>query len=132
MSDEVSLDIDASLARSTQRSLEIEAELLKDPGKFRILTGDRPTGNLHIGHYFGSLENRVRLAGLGVETMVLIADYQVVTDRDGVGPRWSWYRDPCRSAPYGYSTGELVRNRHSCPIFIPGHSLIGNVAMFDS
>lgn len=86
MSDEVSLDIDASLARSTQRSLEIEAELLKDPGKFRILTGDRPTGNLHIGHYFGSLENRVRLAGLGVETMVLIADYQVITDRDGVGP----------------------------------------------
>ena len=86
VTDEISSDIDASLARSTARSLEIERELAKDPSRFRILTGDRPTGNLHIGHYFGSLENRVRLASLGVETMVLIADYQVITDRDGVGP----------------------------------------------
>ena len=30
-------------------------------GKKRILTGDRPTGKLHIGHYFGSLQNRVKL-----------------------------------------------------------------------
>ena len=29
--------------------------------KKRILTGDRPTGKLHIGHYFGSLKNRVKL-----------------------------------------------------------------------
>lgn len=79
-------DVDASLARSTARSHEIEAQVAKDPSAFRILTGDRPTGHLHIGHYFGSLENRVRLANLGVETMVLIADYQVITDRDGVGP----------------------------------------------
>ena len=80
------LDADASLARSTARSLEIEAAVEKDPSRFRILTGDRPTGNLHIGHYFGSLQNRVTLADKGVETMVLIADYQVITDRDGVGP----------------------------------------------
>ena len=80
------LDADASLARSTARSLEIEAAVEKDPSRFRILTGDRPTGNLHIGHYFGSLQNRVTLATKGVETMVLIADYQVITDRDGVGP----------------------------------------------
>ncbi len=80
------LDADASLARSTARSLEIEAAVEKDPSRFRILTGDRPTGNLHIGHYFGSLQNRVALARKGVETMVLIADYQVITDRDGVGP----------------------------------------------
>ncbi|AQP44318.1 tryptophan--tRNA ligase [Tessaracoccus flavus] len=86
MSDEGMFDTDASLARSTRRSLEIEAELGTDPSRFRILTGDRPTGNLHIGHYFGSLENRVRIARMGVETMVLIADYQVITDRDGVGP----------------------------------------------
>ena len=79
-------DQEASLARSTQRSQEIEAEIQKDPSKFRILTGDRPTGHLHIGHYFGSLQNRVRLADLGIDTMVLIADYQVITDRDGVGP----------------------------------------------
>ncbi len=80
------LDADASLARSTARSLEIEAAVEKDPSRFRILTGDRPTGNLHIGHYFGSLQNRVTLADKGVETMGRIADYQVITDRDGVGP----------------------------------------------
>ena len=77
---------DASLARSTERSRQIEAEIAANPGKFRILTGDRPTGHLHIGHYFGSLQNRVRLAAAGVETFVIIADYQVITDRDGVGP----------------------------------------------
>lgn len=50
-----------------------------------MLTGDRPTGRLHIGHYFGSLANRVRLQNLGLDTFVLIADYQVIYDRDGVG-----------------------------------------------
>lgn len=86
MTDEATFDPEASLARSTQRSQEIERAIAKDPSKFRIMTGDRPTGHLHIGHYFGSLENRVRIAAMGVETLILIADYQVITDRDGVGP----------------------------------------------
>ena len=77
---------DASLIRTQARSLEIEADIATHPEKYRMLTGDRPTGNLHIGHYFGSLSNRVRLQDAGVETLVLIADYQVITDRDGVGP----------------------------------------------
>lgn len=64
------------------RSVELEVELRTDPGRFRILTGDRPTGRLHLGHYFGTLHNRVRLQDLGVETYVIIADYQVLTDRD--------------------------------------------------
>ncbi|MGP3769297.1 tryptophan--tRNA ligase [Streptomyces sp. SDT5-1] len=64
------------------RSAELEQLIRKDPGRFRILTGDRPTGRLHLGHYFGTLHNRVRLQDLGVETFVLIADYQVLTDRD--------------------------------------------------
>ncbi len=76
---------DASLARSLERSAEIERQIAVDPSGFRILTGDRPTGRLHIGHYFGSLANRVRLQGLGVESFLLIADYQVIYDRDGVG-----------------------------------------------
>lgn len=76
----------ASLRRSEERSLEIEAQIAVDPSKFRVLSGDRPTGNLHIGHYFGSLENRVRLQDAGVDTLILIADYQVITDRDGTGP----------------------------------------------
>jgi tryptophanyl-tRNA synthetase len=44
-----------------------------------ILTGDRPTGPLHLGHYVGSLENRVRLQR-EYETYVLIADLQALTD----------------------------------------------------
>ena len=32
-----------------------------------MLTGDRPTGSLHIGHYFGSIRNRLRLQDAGVE-----------------------------------------------------------------
>ncbi|MDR2620503.1 MAG: tryptophan--tRNA ligase [Propionibacteriaceae bacterium] len=77
---------EASLAASRQRSRDIEADLAVHPERWRVLTGDRPTGELHIGHYFGSLANRVRLQNLGVETWVLVADYQVITDRDGVGP----------------------------------------------
>ena len=52
-----------------------------DPVRYRVLTGDRPTGPLHLGHYLGTLQNRVRLQELGVETFVVIADYQVITDR---------------------------------------------------
>lgn len=63
-------------------SKKIEADIAVNPTKYRVLTGDRPTGRLHIGHYFGSLQNRVRLAQMGVPTMILIADYQVLTDHD--------------------------------------------------
>ena len=47
-----------------------------------ILTGDRPTGNLHLGHYIGSLKNRVRLQNEGDydEMYVMIADAQGLTD----------------------------------------------------
>ncbi len=77
---------DASLRRTEARSAQIEAAIAADPSRFRIMTGDRPTGHLHVGHYFGSLHNRVRLQNAGVETFVLIADYQVITDRDAAGP----------------------------------------------
>ncbi|MDD9206309.1 tryptophan--tRNA ligase, partial [Georgenia sp. 10Sc9-8] len=77
---------DASLERTRLRSAEIEREIATDATGFRVLTGDRPTGNLHLGHYFGTLANRVRLQDAGVETFVVVADYQVITDRDGVGP----------------------------------------------
>lgn len=48
--------------------------------KGRILTGDRPTGKLHLGHYVGTLRNRVRLQG-EYECFFLIADYHVLTTR---------------------------------------------------
>jgi len=76
---------DASLARAAARSLELDAEIAIDPSRFRVLTGDRPTGNLHLGHYFGTLATRVALQRRGVETIIVIADYQVIADRDGVG-----------------------------------------------
>ena len=46
-----------------------------------ILTGDRPTGKLHIGHYVGSLKNRVALQNEeNTEIFVMIADQQALTD----------------------------------------------------
>ncbi|HEO6541545.1 TPA: tryptophan--tRNA ligase [Streptococcus agalactiae] len=46
-----------------------------------ILTGDRPTGKLHIGHYVGSLKNRVLLQNEGSYTLfVFLADQQALTD----------------------------------------------------
>ena len=45
----------------------------------RIVTGDRPTGRLHIGHYFGSLKNRVKLQD-EYESYILVADVQALTD----------------------------------------------------
>ncbi|WP_296118166.1 tryptophan--tRNA ligase [uncultured Eubacterium sp.] len=47
-----------------------------------ILTGDRPTGRLHVGHYVGSLKERVRLqnSGLYDEIFIMIADAQALTD----------------------------------------------------
>jgi len=71
-----------SITIADRRSAELEKLIDQDAAAFRILTGDRPTGPLHLGHYFGTLRNRVRLAGLGAEVFVLIADYQALTDRD--------------------------------------------------
>jgi tryptophanyl-tRNA synthetase len=64
------------------RSSALETELETHPELFRVLTGDRPTGPLHIGHLFGTLLNRVRMQEFGVDVFVLIADYQTITDRD--------------------------------------------------
>ena len=74
--------VSASYDASQARTRELEAELCRDPGRFRVLTGDRPTGSLHVGHLFGTLANRVRLQDLGVDVMVLVADYQTITDRE--------------------------------------------------
>jgi tryptophanyl-tRNA synthetase len=68
--------------KALELSTALEANLDANPGRYCMLTGDRPTGRLHIGHYFGSLVNRVRLSRLGVKTYIVIADYQVLTDHD--------------------------------------------------
>ena len=79
---EIEYEAKGTYEAALEKSREIEADIKVNPGKYRVLTGDRPTGRLHIGHYFGSLQNRVRLSKMGVPTMVLIADYQVLTDHD--------------------------------------------------
>ena len=47
-----------------------------------ILTGDRPTGRLHLGHYVGSLKRRVELQNSGQydKVFIMIADAQALTD----------------------------------------------------
>jgi tryptophanyl-tRNA synthetase len=67
------------------RSAVLADELAAFPERYRVLTGDRPTGPLHLGHLFGSILERVRLQDAGVESFVIIADYQVITDRELIG-----------------------------------------------
>jgi tryptophanyl-tRNA synthetase len=112
---EAQLAPDAAAARSAQ----LEAQVARDPGAFRILTGDRPTGPLHVGHLLGTLENRVRLQELGVELLVLVADYQVLTDRasarrlpdDVLGQVADYLAagiDPARATIFAHSQVEAV------------------------
>lgn len=73
---------DRSYETALKRSDEIAADLDQHPENYTMLTGDRPTGRLHLGHYFGTIKERVELQDKGVNTNILIADYQVITDRD--------------------------------------------------
>ena len=80
----------------TAPSQPLEQQVRDHPERFRELTGDRPTGPLHLGHYFGTLANRVRLQRAGIEVFLVIADYQVITDATASATsqpafgRWSW------------------------------------------
>jgi tryptophanyl-tRNA synthetase len=72
----------ATFKESQRRSQTLWEDLPRHPEKYRVLTGERPTGPLHIGHLFGTVANRVRIQDLGATTFIVIADYQVLTDRD--------------------------------------------------
>ena len=56
-----------SFEANLKRSNETRADIAENPGKYRMLTGDRPTGRLHLGHYFGSIMNRVNMQDAGVD-----------------------------------------------------------------
>ena len=73
-------EISASFVAAQKRSDATLEKLKANPSSFTMLTGDRPTGRLHLGHYFGSIRERVAMQNLGVNTNVIIADYQVITD----------------------------------------------------
>ena len=70
-----------SLRACIARNPALWQELQTHPDRFRVLTGERTTGALHVGHYFGSLRSRVVLQGWGVEIFLVLADYQAITDR---------------------------------------------------
>ena len=75
-------EMSASFLAAKKRSDATLAKLEEHPEKFTMLTGDRPTGRLHLGHYFGSIRERVAMQNRGVNSNIIIADYQVITDRD--------------------------------------------------
>ena len=75
-------EMSASFLAAQERSNKTAAKLEANPSAFTMLTGDRPTGRLHLGHYFGSIKERVAMQNKGVNTNIIIADYQVITDRD--------------------------------------------------
>ncbi len=74
-----------SFSATLERSEQLRVDLIERPHRYRVLTGERPTGPLHLGHYFGSVAERVRLQNLGVDTFIILADYQVIADRDVIG-----------------------------------------------
>lgn len=71
-----------SFAATQARMADLDDRIRAAPDRFRVLTGERPTGRLHLGHYFGTLSERVVLQSRGVEVLLVLADYQVITDRD--------------------------------------------------
>ncbi|PID42604.1 MAG: tryptophan--tRNA ligase [Gammaproteobacteria bacterium] len=99
------------------RSRKLEADLTAHPEKYRVLTGDRPTGKLHIGHLFGSLQNRVRLQELGVPTFIVIADYQVLTDREN----FESISENVRQLTLDYLAAGLDPEKHKTIIFPHSH-----------
>lgn len=103
-----------SAAAARERTAVLEDLIARNPGDYRVLTGDRPTGSLHLGHLLGTVANRVRLQGLGVEVFLIVADYQVITDRDDAGDLPATVRevlldylaaglDPARSTVFTHS-----------------------------
>lgn len=71
-----------SYAATVARMPALRGAVAAAPHEHRVLTGERPTGPLHLGHLLGTIVERVRLQRSGVETFVILADYQVITDRE--------------------------------------------------
>lgn len=54
-----------SFEASVKKSDALKEDLFEHPTKYIMLTGDRPTGRLHLGHYFGTIKERVNLQNKG-------------------------------------------------------------------
>ena len=70
-----------SLSATLDRMPQLRTDIDAHPERYRMLTGERPTGRLHLGHLFGSILERVALQNQGIETFIVLADHQVITDR---------------------------------------------------
>src|SRR4051812_10481345 len=71
---ELTMTISASTTAATADALPGAAPVATPdvPPGLSVVTGDRPTGPLHLGHYLGTLANRVRLQGQGADVTVVI------------------------------------------------------------
>ena len=98
-------------------SQKLEKDIYEHPQNHVLLTGDRPTGRLHIGHYFGSLVNRVELSRIGVKTFIVIADYQVLTDHEA----YAGIKENTREIVTDYMAAGLSPGKNT--IFFP-HSCV--------
>lgn len=87
-----------SFHATSARMSDLRTRIAEQPHLHRVLSGDRPTGPLHLAHLFASIQNRVQLQDNGIETYVVIADYQVITDRETTGQ----IADHVRSAVMDY------------------------------
>ena len=83
---------EGSFEASLKRSNEIKADLERNPQSYRMLTGDRPTGRLHLGHYFGTIRERVRLQAVADLAALAGAEQSATAGWEDVGER------PCGAA----------------------------------
>ncbi|WP_347042655.1 tryptophan--tRNA ligase [Brachybacterium nesterenkovii] len=119
-----------SFSATSARMPALRSSITENPSRYRVLTGERPTGHLHLGHYVGTIRERVRLQDAGVKTFVILADYQVITDRDTAGA----VRDNVHSAVLDYLAAGIDPDRstiftHSAipelnQLFLPFLSLV--------
>ena len=79
-------DTHCATTETDRTAVPLEERIRLRPTEHAVVSGDRPTGPLHLGHYIGTLANRVRLQDSGAPVRIVIADYQVIADRAETGP----------------------------------------------
>lgn len=107
-------EVSVTLIKARDISHKTEKAIEEDPDQFRMLTSGRPTGHPHVGYYFGSLYSRMRPQNAGVETWLVIADYQMTTDRDDAGS----IGGRVRSLIVSYLAAEIDPTRATIPIHL--------------
>lgn len=124
-----------SLEATQARSATLGKDVAAHPQRYRVLTGERPTGRVHIGHYFGTIAERVRLHKLGVDTLIVLADYQVIADRDSLtGVRDNVYNAVLDYLAAGIDPGSATIFVHSAipalhQLMLPFLSLVGEAEL---